>query len=147
MKTYRELKPNDPVYKVTVIGSRMEKLDGHNSWTEYRVKTIKNLTENTLDVTLHNGQVFFPNINNKVHTMITRKDTEIIHTIYAMSKIDALEEAQNCLRAKIAKTRADIDELKNNELKLINVMTDLLEETAKVKENSISVEEFATMAL
>jgi len=147
MKTYRELKPNDPVYKVTVIDCRMEKLDGHNSWAEYRVKTIKNLTENTLDVTLHNGQAFFPNINNKVHTMITRKDTEIIHTIYAMTKIDALEEAQNCLRTKIAKTRADIDELKNNELKLINTMTDLLEETAKVKENSISVEEFATMAL
>jgi hypothetical protein len=60
---------------------------------------------------------------------------------------DALEEAQKLISLRLEKNRAEQDKLKASELELINTMTDLLEEYARIRDQVVSVEQFATMAL
>ena len=147
METFKDLKPGDSIYKIKLTNYRVEKNNGVDNCTEQIVKNVKVLTGFTLDVTLDNQEVFFPHMSKGVHTMICKRDNINMQTIYALTKKDALEEAENYIKKELDKNREEQNKLKNDELKLIYTITDLLEESAKVKENHVSVEEFATMAL
>lgn len=150
MKTFKEIQPGEPLYKVVLVGNKIEKVDGHSFCTEYKVRNNRKLTDTTLDITFENGLAFFPYMNNKVHTTMNRGNAggyESIHTIYGVTEKDALEEAQKIISSKLQKNRTEQDKLKASELELINTMTDLLEEFARVRDQVVSVEQFATMAL
>lgn len=150
MKTFKELQAGESIYRAVVVGNKIEKADGHTFCTELKIKNTRKLTDTTLDITFENGQAFFPYMNNKAHTTMNRGNAggcESIHTVYGVTEKDALEEAQKLISLRLEKNRAEQDKLKASELELISTMTDLLEEYARIRDQVVSVEQFATMAL
>jgi cell division protein FtsB len=57
-----------------------------------------------------------------------------------------LDAVNDSLRKRVVNIRAEVDKLKNKELNIINTMTKILE-TERETENTVTTEEFASMAL
>lgn len=150
MKTFKDLKPGDVVYHLKMENYSIVKPNNLDTHRSVVIKTIKPLTNTKyFDVVFRTNETIFPCGHLESHVMISHDASQTVHNIYATSRKKLFESVIECVRGKIMSVRAQQENLKNEELNLINMMTALLEEKAiyKNEENEFSLEEAATMAL
>ena len=146
MNKFIYLGKGDTIYYVKMVDYEIVKPNPRDIYSAVKATSVKVLSESYLDVVLDNGETIFPNINNKAHTMICHEEGVTTHRIYGVSVKAVLEAVNDSLRNKILKIRADLDNLKNKELNIINTMTKVLE-IEREEETVVTTEEFASMAL
>ena len=137
----------DTIYHAKLIDYEVVKEQDKKIYTQHKASKVTMLTENYLDVQMDNGETFFPCINNRAHTIITRVEGRTTHNIYSPSIKCLYDEITNLLRHKITTIREEENKLKNQELKIINMIEFMMEDSKNIEEVSVTAEEFATMAL
>lgn len=146
MNKFIYLGKGDTIYYVKMFDYTIVKPNQMDLYSVLKTTSVKVLSEAYLDVTLDNGETIFPNINNKAHTIISHEEGVTTHRIYGVSVKAVLDAVNDSLRKKVVNIRAEVDKLKNKELNIINTMTNILE-TERETENTVTTEEFASMAL
>ena len=146
MNKFIYLGKGDTIYYVKMFDYTIVKPNQMDLYSALKTTSVKVLSEAYLDVTLDNGETIFPNINNKAHTIISHEDGVTTHRIYGVSVKAVLDAVNDSLRKRVVNIRAEVDKLKNKELNIINTMTKILE-TEREAENTVTTEEFASMAL
>ena len=145
-KKFAFLDDGDTIYYLKMVDYGIVMHNARDLYTTVKTKLVKVLSEAYLDVILENGETIYPNIHNKAHTIISHEQGTTIHRIYGTSARAVLDAASESLRSRVAGIRAEVDRLKNKELNIINTMTKILE-TERETENTVTTEEFASMAL
>ena len=146
MNKFIYLGKGDTIYYVKMVDYKIVKPNQRDLYSALKTTSVKVLSEAYLDVVLDNGETIFPNINNKVHTIISHEEGVTSHRIYGVSVKAVLDAVNDSLRKKVVNIRAELDNLKSKELNLINTMTKVLE-LQREEESIVTTEEFATMAL
>lgn len=136
----------DTIYYIKLENYNVSKQNGNDLCVPLKVTRVGILSDTYLDITLENGNTFFPDINKKTLVSTTLFDGNVMHRIYGTSMKETIEAANDVIIKRIKEIRTKIDDLKNEEVSALDTIGTLLIEKRK-KESIITIEEAVTIAL